>query len=62
MKHYQRPKFWPKKNCKCQISSRCYSRRDFIKLVIGKKPDAVNIQAGTNDLTHGTDTMKQAGP
>ena len=32
---------------------------DFIKPVIRKKPDAVIIHAGTNDLTDGTNAMKQ---
>ena len=32
---------------------------DFIKPVIRKKPDAVIIHAETNDLTNGTNTMKQ---
>ena len=32
---------------------------DFIKPVIRKKPDAVIIHAGTNDLTNGTNTVKQ---
>ena len=63
MLHYQRPKFLSKNNNFVNVrfhpGTTTEDIVDFIKPVIRKKPDAVIIHAGTNDLTDGTNTIKQ---
>ena len=63
MLRYQRPKLFTKNNNFVNVilhpGTRTEDIVDFIKPVIRKKPDAVIIHAGTNDLTNGTNTMNQ---
>ena len=63
MLRYQRPKFLSKNNnfvnVKFHPGATTEDIVDFIKPVIRNKPDAVIIYARTNDLTNGTNTMKQ---
>ena len=66
MVHYLRTKFLSKKkkkkNCQCQISSRCYYRKycKFTKPVLRENLDAVIMHAGSNNSTNNTNTMKKA--
>ena len=63
MLRYQRPKFLSKNNNFVNVrfhpGTTTEDIVDFIKPVIRKKPDAVIIHAGNNDLTNDTNTMKQ---
>ena len=63
MLRYETPKFLSKNynfvNVRFHRGATTEDIVDFIKPVIKKKPDAVIIHAGTNDLTNGTNTMKQ---
>ena len=63
MLRYQRPKFLSRNNNFVNVrfhqGTTTEDIVDFITPVIRKKPDAVIIHAGTNDLTNGTNTMKQ---
>ena len=63
MLRYQRPKFLSKNNnfvnVKFHPGATTEDIVDFIKPVIRNKPDAVITYARTNDLTNGTNTMKQ---
>ena len=63
MLRYQRPKFLSKNNNFVNVrfhpGATTEDIVDFIKPVIRKRPDTVIIHAGTNDLTNGTNTMKQ---
>ena len=63
MSCYQRPKFLSKNNnfvnVRFHLGTTTEDIVDFIKPVIRKKRDAVIIHAGNNDLTNGTNTMKQ---
>ena len=63
MLRYQRPNFLSKNNNLVNVifhpGTTTEDIVDFIKPVIRKKPDAVIIHAGTNDLTNGTNAMKQ---
>ena len=63
MLRYQRPKFLSRNNNFVNVrfhqGTTTEDIVDFITPVSRKKPDAVIIHAGTNDLTNGTNTMKQ---
>ena len=63
MLRYQRPKFLSRNNnfvnARFHQGTTTEDIVDFITPVSRKKPDAVIIHAGTNDLTNGTNTMKQ---
>ena len=63
MLRYQRPEFLSKNNYFVNVRSHPAATTvdfvDFIKPVIRKKPDAVIIYAGTNELTNGPNSMKQ---
>ena len=63
MLRYRRPKFLSKNNNFVNVrfhpDTTTEDIADFTKPVIRKKPDAVIIHAGTNDLTDGTNTIKQ---
>ena len=63
MLRYQRPILLSKNNDFANVRFHPGAKTevvvDFIKPVIRKKPDAVIIHAGTNDLTDGTNAMKQ---
>ena len=64
MLRFPRSKFLPKNNNFVSVrfdpGTTTEDIVDFIKPVIRKKPNAVIIHPGTNDLTNGTNTMKQA--
>ena len=63
MLRYRRPKFLSKNNNFVNVrfhpDTTTEDIADFTKPVIRKKPDAAIIHAGTNDLTDGTNTIKQ---
>ena len=59
MLRYQRLKFLSKNNNFVNDRFHPGATTEDIKPVIRKKPDAVVIYARTNDLTNGTNTMKQ---
>ena len=63
MLHYQRPKFLSKNNNFVNVrfhpGTTTEDIVDFFRPAIRKKPDTVIIHARINDLTNGTNTMKQ---